>query len=763
MKNLPLNVILFSETKLQRRNPIFESINSSIRVGDQVFLIDEDTPEPKKESSFTRISLADLVESVLCEEGFSLLLTPNCYATKTNMDLVRRRVDEGWDIVAPRSYGLPLYQKVVSPHYSGHSQMRKFQRRWQESHEGLFTTTPFVAVEGLGVKNAHLLNALSKAASLSFLDLAWAISLTMSEADISIKIDDSNYLHVSGSSDYRVSLQYQRSTDVSGAYEKVAVDQSDSNRKVVASSTDATQVLSLAMIVKNEETNLRKAIDSVASLVEDIVVVDTGSTDGTLDLINNLGLRKYYFDWIDDFGAAKDFALSETKSDWVINLDADEIFAFDQDSFMDELSALVGNGVAAFANIYNHDQLELADAMSHQMLRLARRVDVCWNGMIHEQLLERCDLGQPVVGEIRSGHIDHFGYTSIGDAMKNKGERNIRIAKQYYEIRKDVLSLIHLARTYILIGEPDTAEAMVEKLVEDGQAGRIWGPVVYRLLIELKLAKNDVESAKKYVVEFGSRFPNRADQVAREAMILAKEGDVVAAIGIFNSLPVCETYPGDVTFYRAQVVPSIAKYIGEAGNYFEACQIMLSTMDEAGGVEVHPGLLIDYMEKANIAFMEFYRRIPMNRRISVFGLIRQLELIDPDLGSRFVIDLMKNGVTDVVVLATAAEVSKFANVALKLEISAVLRAAGAGENCPLIISTNDHRLPLAERIASAFVAFGAFKDARSKEIIASVCETNSAQDIRVAVIEANNKYSLDLESEKNALQRRFSDDLVSLS
>ncbi len=761
MKNLPLNVIVFSESKLQRRDPIFESISSSVRVGDKVFLVDKDSLEMDKEGSFTRLSLSQLKASVLTADGDSVLLTPSCHITKSNLDLLRRRFDEGWEIVAPRSNALPLYQRVVSPHYSGRSQMRSFQRKWEETHQGLLTSTPFVAVEGLGVKNSHLLNALSKAASLSFLDLAWAISLTMSEADISIKIDDSNYLHVSGSSDYRVSLQYQRSTDVSGAYEKVAVDQSDSNRKVVASSTDATQVLSLAMIVKNEEDNLTKAVDSVRSLVEDVVVVDTGSTDDTIAIIAQMGLEAYHFDWIDDFGAARDFALDNTGSDWVLHLDADETFEVDPTAFLAELAELVGNGVAAFANIYNHDQLELADAMSHQMIRVARRVDVRWSGMIHEQLFERCDLRSPVVGEIQSGHIDHFGYTSIGDAIKKKSDRNLRIAKQYYEMRRDAYSLIHLARTYILAGESDVAEAMLEEAVEKGQIEHLWFPVVYRLLIESKLGKSEVESAKKYVVEFGSRFPRRADQMAREALVLAKEGDISGALSVFRTLPVREVYPGDMTFYRAQIVPSIAKYVGEAGNYFEACLIMLNTMDEAGGVEVHPGLLIDYMEKANIAPMEFYRRIPQDRRVSVFGLIRQLDLIDPDLGSRFVIDLLKNGVSDLVVLVTAAEVSKFAHVALKLEISAFLRAAGMYDHCPLITSAKDLRLPIAERIASAFVAYGAFNDDRSREIAAVICDALPTDTLGAAVEIANEKYSLELPRDGSSLLLTFSDELAS--
>jgi tetratricopeptide (TPR) repeat protein len=82
--------------------------------------------------------------------------------------------------------------------------------------------------------------------------------------------------------------------------------------------------LSLAMIVKDEETTLGHCLASVKGLVDEMVVVDTGSTDGTRALAESFGARVAGFPWADDFGAARNESLRLCTGDWVLILDADE-------------------------------------------------------------------------------------------------------------------------------------------------------------------------------------------------------------------------------------------------------------------------------------------------------------------------------------------------------------------------------------------------------------------------------------------------------
>jgi len=82
--------------------------------------------------------------------------------------------------------------------------------------------------------------------------------------------------------------------------------------------------LSLAMIVKNEQQHLAHCLESVRDLVDEMVVLDTGSTDDTVKMARSFGARVESFTWIDDFAAARNASIECCTGDWILVLDADE-------------------------------------------------------------------------------------------------------------------------------------------------------------------------------------------------------------------------------------------------------------------------------------------------------------------------------------------------------------------------------------------------------------------------------------------------------
>src|SRR5580704_10477083 len=82
--------------------------------------------------------------------------------------------------------------------------------------------------------------------------------------------------------------------------------------------------LGLAMIVKNGAETLRNCIASVSGIVDQIVIADTGSTDGTVQLAGELGAAVFDFPWQDDFAQARNAALRALTTDWVLVMDDDE-------------------------------------------------------------------------------------------------------------------------------------------------------------------------------------------------------------------------------------------------------------------------------------------------------------------------------------------------------------------------------------------------------------------------------------------------------
>jgi glycosyltransferase involved in cell wall biosynthesis len=89
----------------------------------------------------------------------------------------------------------------------------------------------------------------------------------------------------------------------------------------------APGTLSLCMIARNEEDNIERALMSVKPVVDEMIVVDTGSTDRTKDIAQGLGAKAYDFAWTDSFADARNFAISKATSDWILILDADEVIS----------------------------------------------------------------------------------------------------------------------------------------------------------------------------------------------------------------------------------------------------------------------------------------------------------------------------------------------------------------------------------------------------------------------------------------------------
>lgn len=110
--------------------------------------------------------------------------------------------------------------------------------------------------------------------------------------------------------------------------------------------------LSLCMIVKNEAENLPRCLDSVKNAVDEMVVLDTGSTDATVEIACSYGAQVAEFEWGDDFAVARNEALKHVTGDWVLVLDADELLA---DSVVPLLRQLIEREEALVINLVRQE------------------------------------------------------------------------------------------------------------------------------------------------------------------------------------------------------------------------------------------------------------------------------------------------------------------------------------------------------------------------------------------------------------------------
>lgn len=144
--------------------------------------------------------------------------------------------------------------------------------------------------------------------------------------------------------------------------------------------------VSLCMIVKNEEEALPRCLDSVRDLVEEIVIVDTGSSDGTKEAARRFTSRVYDFPWQDDFAAARNFAFDQGRMEYLMWLDADDVLEpEDRARFRAEKAALAPSVDVVMMPYHTGFDETGAPAFTYERERLIRRgAGLRWAGAVHE-------------------------------------------------------------------------------------------------------------------------------------------------------------------------------------------------------------------------------------------------------------------------------------------------------------------------------------------------------------------------------------------
>ncbi|MFC1555362.1 glycosyltransferase, partial [candidate division KSB1 bacterium] len=193
--------------------------------------------------------------------------------------------------------------------------------------------------------------------------------------------------------------------------------------------------LTLCMIVKNEENTLPVCLDSVKELVDEIVVVDTGSEDDTVKIAEKYGAVIKHFEWIDDFSAARNESLKYASGDWILYLDADERIS---PGNAQKIRDIIEDESIAAVNMIEHIPQEkgnLFNTTASDYCRLFRNNNKYrFSGRIHEQILpsilnEGCRV---VKSDIT---IDHWGFGLTPEKKKERADRNLKLLQE--ELKDD--------------------------------------------------------------------------------------------------------------------------------------------------------------------------------------------------------------------------------------------------------------------------------------------------------------------------------------
>ncbi|MBF0225727.1 MAG: FkbM family methyltransferase [Desulfobacterales bacterium] len=239
--------------------------------------------------------------------------------------------------------------------------------------------------------------------------------------------------------------------------------------------------ISICMIVKNEEKNIERCIKNLKPLADELIVVDTGSSDKTKELASNLGTIVYNFEWRDDFSKARNFSISKASCKWILIMDADELidpkdfsglkkltkiseataYSFETRNYIADLSAF-----GLFPNKGEYPEFENGSGwVSSIKVRLFPNIkEIYFDFPVHEVIEPSLEKKGMKITQCNIP-IHHYGNLQNKTKEKDKLYYNIAMSK-INEVNQNISLLNELAIIADNLGKQEEALNLWEKIIE---------------------------------------------------------------------------------------------------------------------------------------------------------------------------------------------------------------------------------------------------------------------------------------------------------
>lgn len=272
--------------------------------------------------------------------------------------------------------------------------------------------------------------------------------------------------------------------------------------------------ISACIIVKNEEEMLRNCLESIRSGVDEIIIVDTGSTDSTKKIAREFTKKVYDYEWENDFSAARNFAAAKASGDWIVAIDADECVD------VENLKGAVKE-IEEQKDQYNMYLVEITSFSGslgesttvNQMLRIYKNDgSICFKRAIHEQL--QTVEGKPRIN-LSSLKLYHYGYLTDVVEKQDKKNRNVKI------IQKDLKNENNKAFSFFNYGQElrrlkETEEALnnfVKAYSSKENVNEGWVRICLFYIVESLVILKRYEEALKIICDVEELWPMVPDFV----------------------------------------------------------------------------------------------------------------------------------------------------------------------------------------------------------------------------------------------------------
>ncbi|MDB3085891.1 glycosyl transferase [Clostridioides difficile] len=264
-------------------------------------------------------------------------------------------------------------------------------------------------------------------------------------------------------------------------------------------------LLSIVMMVKNEEKYLEKTLSSLEplrkSIDSELIILDTGSNDRTIDISKKFTNNVYYEKWNSNFGDMRNKSISYAKGEWILILDADEVlieYSSLISFFSDDMYKKYNCASVNLNNIFSNEESEEPVISTVVLIRLFRRKGLSYKGIVHEQPIYE----KPIYYNVAT--FDHYGYLFDDDEKKlNKVKRNgSLLLKDLKENPEDPYVNYQLSKNFMLNEKFLDAFDYAEKAYNLYKCNKSFVPYVYSNLIRVSIATGKYKRAESICKEY---------------------------------------------------------------------------------------------------------------------------------------------------------------------------------------------------------------------------------------------------------------------
>ena len=339
--------------------------------------------------------------------------------------------------------------------------------------------------------------------------------------------------------------------------------------------------ISVCIIAKNEENYIRKCLSRLSLYDWEIIVVDTGSTDRTVEIACTYTSNVYHFDWIDDFSAARNYSISKASNDYILVVDCDEYLENDEITYetISGLTGLVAPHQIGMLNRFSPSAEfsvpgEPSPIVHERIARFFNRKFTCYKGAIHEQLVSK--EGEPLNFIPVPLNFYHVGYQSA-DIKKEKALRNISLLKiELQSNDDDPYLLFQLGQSYFGLSEYANALPYFEKALsmevnEQEEYVQTLVESYGYCLVHMNQYEKALNLEGVYPI-----FSRRADFIFLMGLIYMNNAMFARAIQEFQKATTITAYAVEgvnsyLAYYNAGVIYECMGNIAEAAKSYKQC------------------------------------------------------------------------------------------------------------------------------------------------------------------------------------------------